>query len=467
MRVLILPLIGISNINGDSDYLFYADIVKGAKDRGWYFYMALPEAQKGQVEELPNCEYIWVPMGTDFFQQSMSWPHELTQIFGRREGTKMIDLLVTTRTGGSVVGQSQLSDFRRSFHIPTVLMEAMVRSWQNPNMVDASLRAMSYCLAHSWLLSDEERLRALEIIRKVCAPYLAQQFLDNCRIIETGVRISDLKAVIDEVPKQDKFTLFFGARFSKEKRPDKMVEMVEKFFSFGRDVNIIVTTQHVGSHDLQKYGKSSAFTELNIGCPRNDFLRKAGSSHVFICTSDDESWPSGFWEQLYIVGLGIFPDKPWVRANLPKEYPYIYKDMMEAHTMIRYMEENYEEAKERVAWIRPWIEEHANWRTQLDEALDWFERIEKPTQHLSMKTDGKKGPGLGMIAVSTAEEFDGEFTWNDYLKSLAKKTETYKPFVMARTLYPNRYEVYRHLLAHGFEDLYNAPEPILRKKKES
>lgn len=467
MRVMILPLIGISNINGDSDYLFYADIVKGAADRGWYFYMVLPDYAEGQVAELPNCEYIYVPMGKDFFEESMHFPYELVKYFGRRDGKYLIDLILTTRTGGSVMGQSMLSDFRRTFHVPTVLMEAMVRAWKKPNDVDASLRAMSYCLAHTWLLSTEEKLRAMDIIKRVCSPYLANQFLQNSRVIETGVRIHDLDKVIEEAELNEKFSLFFGARFSVEKRPDIMQEMVEKLYSYGRDINVYVTTQHVGSRYLQKYGKSVVYTELKVGCPRDEFLKLASSCHVFICSSEDESWPSGFWEQLYVVGIGIFPDKPWVRANLPKDYPYIYKDMMEGHTMLRYILENYEEAKEKVAWIRPWIRENANWRTQLDKALDWFEEIEKPTQKLSEAEEGqgKKGrEGLGNLIMKSVESFgDKPIEWQELLTKIDADSDTYKSKIIARTLYPNRYEVYRFILEHGYKDLCNGPEPVLVK----
>ncbi len=466
MRILVIPLIGISNINSDSDYLYYADIIKGAKKRGWYFYMVLPEYAEGEVDELPNCEYVYVPMGKDFFEESMHFPYELLEKFGRRGGKYLIDLIMTTRTGGSVMGQSMLSDFRRKDYIPTVLVEAMVRAWKKPNDVDASLRAMSYCLSYTWLLSTEEKKRALDIITRVASPYLVNQFLENSKVIETGVRVEQLDKTIAKAKLNDKFSLFFGGRFSVEKRPEIMKELVEKLYSYGRDIEVYVTTQHVNSRYLRKYGNSVVYTDLKKGCSREDFLDTASSSHVFICSSDDESWPSGFWEQLYVIGIGIFPDKPWVRANLPKDYPYIYKDIMEGHTMLRYILDNYEEAKAKIDWIRPWIRENANWQKQLDKALDWVSTIEKQSFKLSGKTmeiDGKDG--LGTMILEVVETFGDEpIVWQELLDRIAETSKTYNPNILARTLYPNRYEVYRYVLEHGYKDLLNESEPILVKE---
>lgn len=457
MRILLAPLIGIANVQTDSNYIFFADLVRKANEKGgFYFYMVLPK-KANNLEELPNCEYILVDQSADFFEESMRANSEVVELFNRRGGTKLFDLLFTAKTGGSLVYQSVLSDYRRTEAVPTILMEAMVRAWKKPNDADAALRALSYSTAYTWLLSDEEKERALRLIRVTCSPAMVNQFLERVHISPHGIRVKNLDHLLDK-PKYEKFSLFFGARFSREKRPDIVVDFLEHFFSYGRDVDIHVTTQHVGSRYLLKYGnKASSIKELVKGCPRSEFLERASRSHVFICASDDESWPGGFWEQLYIIRVGIFPDHAWVRAVLPKDYPYIYKSKTEGHAMLRWIYENYDEAVNKVAWIRDWIREHGDMDRMLDKVIDWMATIPMNDHNVS--------GNLTQLFIETAEKMGNKFYFTPFLEQVQKDAMTFKPIsVIARTKYPNKYEVYRTLLKLGYKDLYNSSDPYLIKE---
>jgi len=260
-----LPLFGLSNVPSDSDYLIYKDIIqRSAETKGWYWYYVLPKKAENDLKELPRSKNIFVDMSPDFFQESMTVPFEMGSLFSRRGGKYPIDLILTTRVGGSIIAQSQLSDFRRPDPIPVFIIEAMVRAWQRPNYVDAALRALSYCTANVWLLSDEEKTRAMDIIKPVASPTMYKKFLENVKYFGTGVRTKTLDPYLNK-DKNKKFQLFFGARFSVEKRPDVMLEFFEKFYSFGRDVDIVITTQHIGSRYLLKMagpGKASSVKEL-------------------------------------------------------------------------------------------------------------------------------------------------------------------------------------------------------------
>lgn len=460
MRILLAPLIGIANVQTDSNYIFFADLVRKSFESkaGHYFYMALPKKAKN-LEQLPNCEYIFCEMSADFFEESMRANPEVIKLFNRRGGTKLFDLFFTAKTGGSVVFQDMLSDFRRRQGIPVVLMEAMVRAWKRPNDVDAAIRALSYCTSHTWLLSEEEKQRALVLVRQTCSSAMIKRFLERVYVSPHGISIKALDEVLAKnLPKFEKFSLFFGARFSREKRPDIVMDLLEHFFSYGRDCEIHVTTQHTGSRYLLKYGiPASSIKELVRGCPRPVFLERAVRSHVFICASEDESWPGGFWEQLYLTQVGIFPDHQWTRAVLPKEYPYIYKSKAEAHAMLRWIYENYDEALRRVSWIRDWIRKNGDMDVMLDKVLDWLGKIPL--------NEYKVSGNLTKLILETANSYDKEFWFDEFLQKVQDNALTYKPVsTIARTKYPNKYEVYKTLLANGWKDLYDKSEAHLIKE---
>jgi hypothetical protein len=463
MRILVYPLIGLSNLQGDSDYIWYSDLI-----RSWvakypvYFYMVLPEWTRGTESELPNTEHIFVNVSKDFFEASMQSPQEIVELFNRRGGKKIFDLLFTTHVGGSAILQSQLSDFRRrNMYVPCVILESMVRAWRNPNDVDATIRAISYSLAHTWLLSTEERTRAWQLVKDVLQPSMVQKYLDNCNVIVSGVSVSKLDKIIAENPKYDKFTVFFGGRFSKEKRPDIMMDFVEHFFSYGRDVDIVCTTQHLSSRELLRLttkGRGSSIVDLTLKCPRDKFWQKAVQSQVFICTSADESWPNGFFEQLYLTQIGLFPDRPWVRATLPDNYPFVFKSKAEGHAMLRWIYEHYDEALAKVSWIRDWVRENANWDIQMAKGIEWMRGIELPYLPLAKKTRKIGRTPMCELVLQAANECGDQFMFWDFIEKLAEKTASFDPRIQSRTLFPTRYELYRTLLDNGYRDTYDNPD---------
>jgi len=459
MRVLWLPLIGISQIESDSDYLIYKDLIGLASKKGWYNYFVLPDKYKGKITVgLERCKEIYLPMRNDFFDESMSCPNGLSDLFARRIGEYQIDVIITTRTGGAQIIQEVMSDYRKRYNVPVIIIEAMVRGWKVPSPADALMRAMSYCTSWTWLLSEEEKMRALDIIREYCSYSMMNKFLEKCLVEGTGVRTEYIDKIINGVEKEKKFTLFFGGRFSMEKDPEAMNKFMFNMYAFGRDINIFVTTQTVGGNILRKYVKDNCYHVFKKGCSREDFLKTCASSHVFVCTSLDESWPSGFWEQLYILQIGIFPDRKWVRANLPKKYPYVYKNQIEAQAMLRQIYSNYEESLKKVSWIRQWIRDNVNWKAQSNKVLEWIEKdVEKPCY--------KVCPAIRELLYGCAKELGGVFKWHDFLNLVKVRADNFDPIKEAKYKFPNRYQLYREMLKK-YEDNCEEEYPLFIERRK-
>jgi len=458
------PLVGLTNIEGDSDFIVYRDIVEKAYEnrRKMFFYMILPDSLRLKCPYLPRCEYIFVPMSSDFVDEMYRSPNELIKYFSRREGTFLVDAIFTTRIGGSLVLQNQISDFRRDEPVPVVAIESMVRYFKRTNYINNVLKAAGYCNVHTWFLSSEERLRALEIVRPYMSYSQIDRFLSNSFIQPTGVNIEVLDDYIKRYPKNDKFQLFWGARFAENKRPDFMLELMEKFFSYGRDVDIVLTTQHAeDSKNIIKFmkGKSSSVKKLIANCGRHDFFSNAASSKMFLCTSLDESYPAGFFELLYIIQLGIFPKVDWAMSTLPPNYPFVYSSKIEAHAMMRYIYENYDEALKKVSWVRDWLRENANWAKTCSVVLDKIESVKSDYMKLAKGTEDS----ISEICINEANKMRDTFSFNDYLLRIRKLFTGFNPQAKARLSFPTRYEIYRTLLDNGWEDTFETSSPILRR----
>jgi len=140
---------------------------------------------------------------------------------------------------------------------------------------------------------------------------------------------------------------------------------------------------------------------------------------------------------------------------------------MQAHTMLRWIYDNYEEALKKVSWIRDWIVKNANHRLSTDIVLNWIEAIDKPYYRLSKKSRIEGREAQVDIVLETAEEClkegKGYFKFTDFLKKLTKKSDNWRPLEMSRAMFPSRYEIYRTLLDNGYNDTFDSPEPAFYK----
>ncbi len=448
MRVHIVPLISLGgNPTGDSNWTVFKNMALSIVKRGWTPTLWIPERAKEFYEKLPDIKGIqfkYFEASYDWYIETNRLPDELVRRYAKRSDkiTDVCDLVVTSRAGAAWVGLGGMADFRmESGAVPSMIFEALVRDEKLACKIFPAIRANAYAHSHVWFLSEAEKTSALRMMRRFVSPALIKEAMEKRFLVRgIGAPTAKMDEYINKHKPGDEFTVFFGGRFSKEKRPDLMHEVMSKFYEFGRPVHCIVNTQHTGSVEMIKLEKKFSFTQFQAGCPQPEFFKNAATSHMFICTSENEGWPSGVWEQLYMSQIGIFPDKPWVRANLPEWYPFIFKNMTEAHVLIRYIYENYEEALEKVKDIREYIIAKESYQVISEEIMDWVEDI------VQDEWDNTK------VSKSLVEMIDGflevtelkEFTIQDAVNGVAKESRglSSKRIANARFGSPSYYQIY-------------------------
>jgi hypothetical protein len=435
MRFAILPLIGLGNPTQDSNFHVWSDFIKELAPQGHFFYMVVGN---DNFPELPNTTYLTIDEPIDFFYRSCHAP-EIMQRFSIRHGDIIVDAVLTSRAGISHYLQATLSDFRTKNEMPVVVLEPLVRhdGVANP----AVRRAMAYSTVNSmmWFLNADERKKAIENARTYASSSDTLSAIDNGIIEGLWVNTDYINEVTKNITKNEKFTVLWAGRISPDKQPEKMVEIMEKFYSFGRDVRQIVTTHQENPHLAKIVTNASSIEQVIFSCKRDEFLQKTATAHMFICTSKVEGFPTGFWEQLYVVQIGIFPDKPWVRASLPSNYPFIYKDMMEAHVLIRWIMDNYDEALKKVDWIREYIKETVDRGPVCNRMMDKI---------ITYATMTKIEPGVKMLEETyqdTINLLPDRFTLAEYEKALEKTSKSYSAKRVPVLGYPSKHALYRFL----------------------
>lgn len=461
MRFLLLPLIGLGDPTQDSNFHVWRDFINQTHGRGHYFYMVVgDEAKKIELPELPNTSYVFVEEPIDFFYRTTHLPEQLISEFAERHGLNPIDGVLTSRAGISKYIQATMGDFRSNNQLPVMILEPLVRTY---NISSTSIRKQmvdGYTSSLNWFLNEDEKRIALKEMEQYVSASQVYKALQNSVVEGLWVRTKQLKEVIDSTKKHEKFSVFWGGRISPDKRPEKMVELMEKFYAFGRDVRQVVTTHQENPHLGKLVTKASSIETLKFSCKRDEFLATSASCHMFLCTSDVEGFPTGFWEQLYLMEVGIFPDKKWVRANLPDNYPFIYKSMTEAHTMIRWIMENYEQAQYEVRWLREYIEKKLDIEVVTNKMMDRFE------QYVQEQEVGKRPGGTMVMQLhqDVLKQLPDEFSLPEYLQVLEKLSTSYSAKRLPVLGYPTRLTIHKVIVSNGCVDMCNDYTPKYRKE---
>lgn len=455
MNWLLLPHIGKKTVRGESNFLLYRDIARYLGSRGDYVYLVV-DGNFGS-KDLPRMEgvrYIILPnppRGLQYYHRMVYIHEKLIEECNRRRGLRMIDVALTSRPMAVLPLKMALSSVDVEW-LPVLYLE--------PGAEDKVSRVRredySRCLVQSWtgadhcvLLTRRERDVIAEMLRKFSSPGDIDRFLQRVFINPVGVQ-TELVDRYRECSKNEKLTLFFAGRAKTVKQVDKIAALYDKVYKSGRDVRIVFATPGDLSSISRKIGLSKLAENPNIelheNVGREAYLELASSAHVFVSWSSWEGFPVGFWEQMYLGLVGLFPTKGWALGQLPEGYPFLFEDEEQAYALLTWVLDHYDEARERVAFMTDLIREEyskdAVWRRLRDLGL----QVTSGHQYKLTKS-------LHGLVEEAAAVLESGFTLEDLITyvtaqstSIPSKTDTRA----SDFRYPGNYDFYRFLLDLGF-----------------
>jgi hypothetical protein len=445
----------------DSNFRVFEDLMQHAPDDIWW-YMVVPDRMPDESIEAaqkrnPKTTFVKADWVDDFWTEQCYVPRELLRNFMQRGGKYPIDAVVTSKTPAVATMAAMLGDFRRTDMLPFHIFEPLVRLEQTKYEPFHWAMTSAYGHAQTWFLNHREREIAQEYSRGFTSPKRYLKSRDDGYVDGLGIDTEAIDKAIAGKKPGDRFQVIWGGRITAEKNPDDFIELMDKFYSFGRDVKHIVTSHQISPKQAFKM-KGGFIEELALNCPRDEFWGKVAESNMFLCTSKTEGFPVGFWEQLYIAEVGIFPNNEWVKKSLPADYPYIYNGISEAHAMIRWISENYDEARAKVGWIRQFIRERYDSKLIGDRFAN---RLRDSIDKASPVTR------LGGIGDLVKEVVDGkdEIVWDDLTGGIRKLSRNYDPRRISKLGQPSIYDLHQYMKSLGYIDTCEADKPTYRRAK--
>lgn len=473
MRIAVTPLVGMSGIWSESGWLMHWLLVKVWHELipDAFMYVMVPDGEdKEKLPSLPRVKYIFEKRESVWYDNEVTFTPEFMRAFNPRYGKWPIDCLTTSKTSAALQCARMLWDYRCSEGmIPVFNHELKVvasgKAHQIVNDSEVVSRLMGYWKSWPIFNSEMEKQDAIIETSKFLTATLTKSVMGKAQVFSCGVSCRELDAAIKDVPKNDKFSAIFAGRLNwGSKRAPLSMELLDNFFAFGRDVRVIVSTPSSmkPTWDLAKEYPS---LEIDGRVPTWEFWKKAAGCHAFVSFSQVEGFTVGVMEMLYMGILGVLPRRPWLKGLLLDkfdDYPFLHSNETEALACLRYIYENYEEAKKKVAWVPDFVRERYDaWKTAVDE-YHYMQDVVKKTNVGFLWS-----PSNVELIQKTAQALGDTFNLDDFWQTMIKDspvlkrlgTDDHSP-VRGQ---PSRWSAWKWLLAHGYRDTCQTEVPVLVK----
>lgn len=378
LRMAILPMVGHTFFRGETEFLMFRQFARDMRDwYGAFTYIMIPESGRDQIRQEPGMRIIYEGPFECFHDGVASTPATFLQLFNPRDGKYPVDLVITSRGASGAVLQRALRDYRSDYVpvsisepfddvLPLILDESMPTDfgWKaNPSIDWSELmsRVVSYATAEfTFFDTERERQVALSSARRILSAQVLRSLESKMEAMPYGFSTSFVDDCIRDVRRRDKLTLFMGCRHNIDKRWDKIVDIYNRFYAFGRDVGIVVTAPKLENVSALPIVQSNEAIEVAFECEQPEFLRKAAECHIALWMSKVEGLTVGLLQQMYCGLICILPKLPWVEEILGDKYetyPFLYKTPKQSEKVLRYVAQNYKEALEKVSWVKQWVKD--------------------------------------------------------------------------------------------------------------
>jgi hypothetical protein len=465
-----LPNIGLSTLHADSDYYDFVKFVSVANKfyKDMFFYFVVPERHADNVDKMEHTKVVGIPEAHDFTTNELITSQEFALNFHLRGGRIMTDAMYTSRFHVGMWWKNAILDNKRDYWLPVIFRQPVLYPDQPGIHMYEAVYAMATIVCQTIIDGQESYNEALGRVKKYLSPAMVEVFEQQTLVSTVGLDIEYFDMLVKKNRKYEKFTLFYGTRFNTVKRVEKVYELYDKFYSSGREIDIIMTTPNP-ELSLQKKKFTKQFLRgcmrlFYTSCGRYKYFEEASKCHAFLVTSDGENAPNFFVEQIYLGLIGVLPDKPYVWEMLPKDYPFVYRSMDEAYMWLAKIQEDYAWARARLEpyrkHIRDTYQKDMTFKANVDflrEAVhgQWAQNItETPNR------------AIDELVQETLLEFDEQFTFDAFVQILNKRIFQKVKFsrpdqIQNRQATP--YDIRMSLFKAGYEDVSDSVTPVFRK----
>lgn len=477
MRIALIPNIGLADPNFDSDYYEYSKLIRAAAAfyNDMYFYLVLSDRFKNaKLDPLPRTKIMFVEETSSFSINQLAASQELIFNFHYRGGHIHTDGMVTSRANVALFFNAAVTDPQRRYAYPTVFRQPCL---EDESQLDESgivydmMQSMVFAACNPIVKGQQAYERSRLMAGRYLSPTCVEWFDQSVFVTTSGLELDYFDMLLKKNEKHEKFTLFSGTRINTTKRVEKVFQLYDKFYSSGRNVQVVVTAPNpegsvFGKKFVSEY-LQGAIKWFYTSCPRDKYFEEASKAHVFLVASIGENISNFLVEQLYLGLIGIVPDMPYVWEMLPRDYPFCYRSFDEAYTILMWIQEHYDEARAKVEPYRQMIREKYAESLVFKQEVDHIRKVVMTSHEAALARPSSTL--LDEVVKQALLEFDVDFKLDTFIsvanKQMSRKimyTTPDKIFGKAMTPIDIRLGLERL----GYRDNCKTDEPIYSIYKE-
>lgn len=427
------------NVEADSLYLIARNLIRASKPGEINWVLIVPDSRTTPVDDLDDrCDVQKVrrKMPTHHRVQEAIPDMEIVETYSPIEGDEPVDAVVSMSPARTMVLADAWSLGRTVTPPPRLVnWDLLVRDDGN-----GEIRAEEPELLHQAVggvvadlnvhESPVARQMALSVARKHLSPANVRKMIETSVDVMQGIPAQRVLDLARSTPKREKFSVYYGGRFSTSKRVDDLAEVFDTFYRFGRDVEFVVTTGSLAGDKESRFRARFPEVELHVGKSQEEAWRIMASCHASICFSTHELFGMAFWEQI-AAGLSVVMlSRKWNRDLLPPDYPWLAHAPQEAGALLRMIHEKWQAAGDEEKAVWGIDEPHAEWvRDRYDsqrncrEIVDWLLAThEKDAAQAQERLDGGAMREIRRLAEETLGEATGAITFAGLIAGMRSRS---------------------------------------------
>ena len=211
------------------------------------------------------------------------------------------------------------------------LMNFMWWNWTRYNStVELASLSLSCALFPTFANSERTAKAIQEYVRR----WTIQPLAERARIswVNLGIRLEHLQPRHEP----DRPVVLYPAIYlSERKQPQQFIDVVTRV---AKRAPIRVEARLVEPHLVSPLAMTLSRNKWAWVGPltpgRQQYWEALASTTAFLATAREETYGLEYIEALLAGAVGIFPDKEWARALVPEDYPFFYRSLAEAETML-------------------------------------------------------------------------------------------------------------------------------------
>lgn len=473
MRIAMVPNPTFRNLEGESEFLMFRQYARDILSvRKAHVYMVIPSwCQQPPPEEGITYLVDDADRNLAFADRIAAVPIQFPQWFNARFGKYPVDAVHTTRTAAVSQMNKYLVDFRDKARIPVILDENMAldESHFYVGPEDLVARTLGYATAaHNFFDISFEMERAISTARMYLSARQVRRVIDNSTIVPCGISMERIANLTSTERRSRKFQLMYGNRLNASKKPEQLMELYNRFYAAGRNVNIVITTPMSGAF-LDKL-KDKAHVKMYKDLQSDDFVRMAARSHVFVETTAFGGFSLGLSEIICAGPVVLLPRLHWIHSfvgdKVWREYPYFFDDMTEAAVILRRVYDNFEEADRHMEMFRDY------WRKNFDSKLCSMRMLGIMEEQIQKQPRGGLwSPGNMELIRQALREMKNKGLEKFHIEQLYMyMVDNSKVMDEKDMKHPlrgkiSKWGLYRWLCQNGWEDTCTGPQAVFVRKE--